>query len=235
MPRKAKSNVDVWLERETPHVRAALENASRHFDEHDALTVNTLEAIYGRESSFGILMRKRGIKGAAGHFHLEKKTAEAYGLTVTKDNDPRFDIDDASTVAARYLKDLDRMSSRPTTVADTVAIPIKNVVERKSFVLAAYNGGQGRIAKAQRFARQAGKDPRVWNDVKRFLEVAGATAAKAKEIREFLEKVLAYELEFSQKSSADKRAKAKKPKEAKYQCTDGRWRTIDDRPVMICG
>ena len=92
MPKK--SNVDVWLERETEHKKKALENASRYFDEIDNLTVNTLEAIYGQESSFGTEMRKRGIEGAAGHFHLEKDTAEDYGLTVTKENDQRFDIDD---------------------------------------------------------------------------------------------------------------------------------------------
>ena len=57
----------------------------------DVLTVNTLEAIYGQESSFGILRRSPGIGGAVGEFHIEKKTAERYGLIVTKDNDQRFD------------------------------------------------------------------------------------------------------------------------------------------------
>jgi hypothetical protein len=42
MPRK-RSDVDVWLERETPRIRRALESASRHFDINDKLTVNTLE------------------------------------------------------------------------------------------------------------------------------------------------------------------------------------------------
>ena len=65
MPRKQASNVDVWLQRETPRVRKALENASRHFDSDDNLTVNTLEAVYGKESSFGTQMRKRGSVGAA--------------------------------------------------------------------------------------------------------------------------------------------------------------------------
>lgn len=48
-----KSDVEVWLERETPRIRKALESASRHFDGNDDLTVNTLEAVYGQESSFG--------------------------------------------------------------------------------------------------------------------------------------------------------------------------------------
>lgn len=102
-----KSNVDQWLERETQHTRRALENASSYFDNKDVLTVNTLESIYGQESSFGIRRRTRGIKGAAGDFHLQKGTAERYHLIVSKENDQRFDIDYASIAAARYLKDLD--------------------------------------------------------------------------------------------------------------------------------
>ena len=66
---KNKTKVDIWLERETAHKREALENASRYFDDKDALTVNTLEAIYGQESSFGAQLRNRGMKGAAGEFH----------------------------------------------------------------------------------------------------------------------------------------------------------------------
>lgn len=45
MPRQRTSSVDVWLKRETLHVRRALESASRHFDADDNLTVNTLEAV----------------------------------------------------------------------------------------------------------------------------------------------------------------------------------------------
>src|SRR3989338_10631855 len=102
-----KSKVDAWLEKETSHKKKALENASRYFDSKDSLTVNTLESIYGQESSFGDNRRQRGIAGAAGDFQLEKNTAVRYGLVVTRENDQRFDVDDASRVAAQYLKDLD--------------------------------------------------------------------------------------------------------------------------------
>jgi hypothetical protein len=82
MPGQQNSDVDVWLKRETPRVRRALESASRHFDADDNLTVNTLESVYGQESSFGTpsQLRARGSVGAAGHFHLEKATAERYGF-----------------------------------------------------------------------------------------------------------------------------------------------------------
>ncbi len=83
MSTRKKTNVDSWIEDTTSRQGDALEESSRHFDEDDALTVNTLEAIYGQESSFGTKMRTRGMNGAAGHFQFEKKTAERLGLKVS--------------------------------------------------------------------------------------------------------------------------------------------------------
>jgi len=87
-----KNNVNSWLTEENrnkAYKRNALENASRNFDDNDALTVNTLEAIYGQESSFGnekILKNdKRGEVGAAGHFQIQKNVAEKHSKTkITK-------------------------------------------------------------------------------------------------------------------------------------------------------
>lgn len=235
MLRKSKSDVDVWVEKETEHKREAIENASRYFDDNDSLTVNTLEAVYGQESSFGAMQGKRGINGAAGHFMLKKATAEKYGLIVSNKNDQRFDIDYASSAAARYMKDINTMFSKKTILSRGVAtVPVKNVGERKKFVLAAYNGGQGRIARAQYLAKKAGKDPQLWNEVKEFLEKAGAGPDEAGEIRRYVENVPAYEIEFSEKSPADKNAKKKKGKSPGHRCTEGHWVTIDGRPVFIC-
>src|ERR1043165_4465831 len=98
------SNVDDWLAREKSHTNKALENASRQFDENDALDVNYLEAIYGAESGFGSDRRAHGANGAAGDFMLDKGTAGRYGLQTAHDNDQRFDVDDSSNAAASYLK-----------------------------------------------------------------------------------------------------------------------------------
>ena len=234
MAEKHPSNVDRWLERETPRVRKALESASRHFDTGDNLTVNTLEAVYAKESSFGTMLRDRGSAAAAGHFHFKPDTAKRYGLNVSKQNDQRFDIDYAASAAARYLKDLDTMFSerRTSKVPDTV--PVKSVSERKKFVLGAYNAGEGRIAAAQRRAEEAGKDPRLWSEVEKFLEGPETTKAKAHETRQFVETVPSYEVEFARKSPADKNVKSKEPRKGRRSCANGRWRTIDDRPVYIC-
>ncbi|MBU1895008.1 MAG: hypothetical protein KJ983_04260 [Candidatus Omnitrophica bacterium] len=42
-----KSNVDIWIKQETGHKQNALENASKHFDNKDTFSVNTLEAVLG--------------------------------------------------------------------------------------------------------------------------------------------------------------------------------------------
>ncbi len=235
MPSKQKPNVDVWLERETLRVRRALESASRHFDSDDNLTVNTLEAVYGRESSFGTLIGTRGSPEAAGHFQFEPPTARRYGLNVSRENDQRFDIDRVSSAAARYLKDLYKMFGQNTDLpGGRRTTAVKNLSERKKFFVGAFNAGEGRIAGAQRLAEQAGKNPRLWSDVREFIAEAGTTPAKERETKEYVEDILRYEAEFAIKSPADKNKKQKKPGKQQAWCTEGRWRTIDDRPVFIC-
>lgn len=223
---KRPSDVDVWLERETPRIRRALESASRYFDKNDQLTVNTLEAVYARENSFGILMGNRGSVDAAGHFQFKPKTAREYGLVVSKGNDQRFDIDRASSAAARYLKDLNTWFGKRTSLGKGLyTVPVKSISERKKFVLGAFNAGQGSVAGAQRRAERAGKNPQLWSDIAEYLSL---------EAQQYVEKVPVYEAEFAQKSPADKNRKKKGVRTAKYRCTDGHWRTIDDRPVFIC-
>ena len=166
---------------------------------------------------------------------MKQSTAREYGLIVTKTNDQRFDLDRSSSAAARYLKDLDTMFGKITTVRKgSMTIAVKNPAERKKFILAAYNGGQRRIADAQNLARNAGMNPQIWTDVINFLESAGATKDKTNEITQYVEKVQLYESEFSAKSSADKNVKQKEPKNRKRRCTEGHWVTIDERPVFIC-
>lgn len=235
MATKQASDVDVRLARETASARRALESASRYFDGNDNLTVNTLEAVYAQESSFGSDMGKRGSADASGHFQLRPDTAKRYGLNVSKNNDQRFNIDYASSAAARYLKDLDNMFGRKTNLGtgyDT--IPISSASERKKFTLGAYNAGEGRISHAQQLALSAVKNPRIWADVQKFLEAAGAKEDNAQEAREYLQKVPFYESKFASKSPANKNLKQKEPRKGNYRCTEGHWRTIDDRRVFIC-
>jgi len=236
MPKKP-SDVDIWIDREkkNEHIRQALENASTYFDHNDIMDVHTLEAVYAKESSFGDSLRTRGTIKAAGEFHFDKVTAERYGLTVSKENDQRFDIDYASIAAARYLKDIDYGFSKETILTAKVrTVPVADLVEREKFDLAAYNAGPTPIAKAQQLAQKAGKNPAVWDDVKTFLKAAGVKADKIIEIRNYVPKTLKYQAEFAKKSPADAKAKDRKIVKLKIQCTKGRWITKNHHHIFIC-
>ncbi len=232
--KKRGSKIKQWLKLETPHKREALERASYHFDKNDKLNVHTLEAIYGQESSFGKNRRKRGIKGAAGGFQLEKPTAERMGLLVSRKNDQRFDVDASSAAAAKYLKQLDHFFSKKTTLTKKLrTIAVSNPSERSKFAIAAYNAGEGRIAKAQQKAKDAKANPRKWKEVQKHLGAAGASSAKVEEIQTYVQTVKAYEKEFSKKSKANKKAKFKKPKGIKKSFLGGHWITLEGRHIFI--
>lgn len=75
-------------------------------------------------------------------------------------------------------------------VGDLKAIKVTDESELLNFVLAAYNGGAGRIATAQQLCKEAGDDPEKWDEVKNYLEDAGASSEKAEIIRKYVEQVI---------------------------------------------
>ncbi len=228
-------NVDVWVRGASLHQMKALETAARHFDKNDALDVHTLEALYGQESSFGVSRRHRGISGAAGDFQVEKKTAERLGLYVSKENDERFDVDKASNAGAQYLKLLDDCFRTETSLlVDLKTIPVSDAEERKLFSIAAYNAGEGTIAKAQQLTKQANFDPEKWHDVKKFLNQTGISVDKATEIREYVGIVIAFEQEFNEKSPNRKEKKLLKPMSAtRSHSKIGHWITKLKQHIFI--
>lgn len=225
-----KTNVNSWIKNRTPHQVKALENASKIFDEEDSLTVNSLEAIYGQETSFGDknFLGTRNSTKPSGHFQQKKDSAIEQGLKVDKNNDERFDIDTASIGAAKQLKQIDNIFRNGARIIGKLhAIAVLDGNERLKFTLAAYNNGQTRIARAQNFAKQDGKSETKWQDVQNYLAAAGASEAQIKEVLEYVEKILAYEKEFSEKSKANKKLKDKDPKKVSNDSGDGHWVTLD--------
>jgi hypothetical protein len=238
----AKNDVDKWIENRKPHQVKALEKASKVFDDKDNLSVNTLEAIYGKESSFGkeLYLNKspKGTAKPAGHFQQKKASANEQGLITNPKNDQRFDIDEASIGAAKQLKKLDTYFSKKTKLTNNIfTIGISDNATREIFTIASYNIGQCRIAKAQALAKEASKDPKNWNDVQEFLIPAGANKTQAKEVTQYVTKVLEYKKGFEKKSQANKKSKDKKLKnkasKASKSGNDGHWVTINDKPVLI--
>ena len=131
----SNKDVDSWIKNHYPkHDIKALEKASREFDDQDYLGVNTLEAIYGKETSFGTAksIGKRNSSGPAGKFQQQKKSA--IGILIEKGDDQRFDIDDSSISAARQLKSLDNLFSKKQNLGNGLfSIPVLDKNERKIF------------------------------------------------------------------------------------------------------
>ena len=71
-------------------------------------------------------------------------------------------------------------------------------------------------------------------DVQLFLEEAGSDPEKVTQIRQYVENVPKNEIEFADKSSADKKAKDKKINKPKHPCTSGHWITKDNHHIFIC-
>jgi hypothetical protein len=115
-----------------------------------------------------------------------------------------------------------------------VTAPVADILERKMFVLAAYNMGEGHVARAQQLSQRAGKDPARWDEVKGFLEAAGVKPRAAKDGRKYVDDVLGNEAEFANKSLADKKVKNKRPGKTTGTCTKGRWITKDHHHIFIC-
>jgi membrane-bound lytic murein transglycosylase MltF len=229
-----QADISPWLTRETPHVRRALETASRHFDKNDTMDVHTLEAVYGKESRFGQTRGKRNSDKPSGDFQIEKDLAKKMGLQVNATNDERFDVDPASAAAAKILKTSDNYFREGTSLQKGItAIPIEDAEERKKFNLAAYHAGDTRVITAQKLALQAGEDPTKWDNVKKYLEKAGEKKKLADQTCEYVNTVSQYEKTFDRKSKANVNSKYKKTKPIDPYPSGGHWITKDGRHILI--
>ena len=113
-----------------------------------------LASVSFQESRF--LTDRASGTGATGLMGLMPKTAEAFGLSADRINDPEMSI----KAACGFIKRLNRFFAS-----------IENKEERILFVLAAYNSGPGHVQDAQALAAKYGKDPQKWEDVEEYLKL----------------------------------------------------------------
>ena len=91
--------------------------------------------------------------GATGLMQLLPSTGEMYGVT------NMLSPSQSLRAGATYLNWLDGIWAKY----------VPDEEERRKFVLASYNAGQGHVLDARRLARKHGKDPERWEDVAHFL------------------------------------------------------------------
>lgn len=158
----------------TPSVPTELDNikeivttAGKYHGVDPSLTLAVAQA----ESSF-----RPDAVSSDGHYSkgvfqlLDSTASEMMQITDTQDEYDPFDVGMNSFLGVGYLRRLHDMFSEPTQLSSrTATIPAKDANELEKFAVAAFNAGQGRVARAQARALSIGKDPSVFSSIESFL------------------------------------------------------------------
>ncbi len=148
-----------------------------------AFKLAKLLGILGQESSFGT---KEDTEGPIrGPFQLSEAAVQDYN----QNNDPDVkwpddvdglnDLKTAAQVAAWYLASLLQQLTFNQPVG-----PTTDPEEANKLAVAAYNAGIGKLREAQKKAKEAGKDPHKWDDIKEHMPL---------ETRGYVDNVKGYE------------------------------------------
>jgi len=156
-----------------------------------AFRTTKLLAMLAIESSFGTNLGTS--EKYVGPYQLSSKVFASYNSH--NDPDVKFpddakDLKVASQVAGWYLASL--LQQLTWNVQSMGLGPIADSAEANKFALAAYNGGLGTINKARKSAKDKGKNPDKWEDVKDSLP-ADISDDKKAEIKGYVEKANKYE------------------------------------------
>jgi soluble lytic murein transglycosylase-like protein len=124
---------------------------------------------------------------SVGTFQVTATTAAEMRRRIAAGRVPRPAGGDDVALGVGYLRYLDDLFARRAVLARGLATtPVADGDERRRFAVAAYNAGEGRVARAQAAAAAAGGDPTRFDDVRRYLP--GGT-------RTYVDRVLAFRTE----------------------------------------
>lgn len=124
-----------------------------------------------------------------GLFQLIDKTGERFHrmLGLQGKYDP-FNVRQNIRIGVNYLKYLDSIFAKDTVLTTqlrTIAVP--DPYQRKYFSIAAYNAGEGRVARAQQLAKADGKDPGIFKNIEKYLPYQ--TRMYVNKVERFIEKL----------------------------------------------
>jgi membrane-bound lytic murein transglycosylase F len=169
-------SIDSWFKSSEPNKRQA-QLLKRYFEmSKDNYTVYSIDLSRGKISPYDDLFKKyaktigwdwrliaaQGFAeshfdttvvswaGARGIMQIMPQTAEAYGLSMDHITDPEANISTAVKIIGDLEKSLKRYISDP--------------IERRKFILAAYNSGIAHVYDAIALAEKHGKDPEKWDN-----------------------------------------------------------------------
>src|SRR5689334_2803668 len=107
---------------------------------------------------------------SVGTFQMTAATATEMRQKIARGAVARPSGPDDVALGVGYLRYLDRAFAKRAQLARGLAtVPVADASERKQFAVAAFNAGEGRVARAQAQAAAYGGDPTKFADVKRYL------------------------------------------------------------------
>ncbi|MBP9838099.1 MAG: transglycosylase SLT domain-containing protein [Proteobacteria bacterium] len=131
-------------------------------------------AIAEVESNFDIDAVSRDGHNSKGIFQLLDSTGNQMKSIsgVSEKYDP-FDPAQNTYLGMGYLRRLHDLFSEQNVLAGSLKTkPVNSADELEKFAIAAYNSGEGTVARAQASAKQLGKDPSDYNSIEQFLPLS---------------------------------------------------------------
>jgi soluble lytic murein transglycosylase-like protein len=152
-----------------PHAKAALAAAIRTAAGSASVEPALSVAVARAESNLD--PRARSIDGkSVGTFQMTAATAAEMRRKIAAGTIARPPGSDDVALGVGYLRYLDGVFTRRAQLARGLAtVPVADTGERKLFAVAAFNAGEGRVARAQALAAAHGGDPTRFADVRPYL------------------------------------------------------------------
>ena len=146
-------------------LKAAIREASATAGVEPALSV----AVARAESSLNPQARSPDGQ-SMGTFQVTRATAAEMRRKIAAGTVPRPPGSDDVALGVGYLRYLHDLFGRSAKLSKSLTtVPVTDDTQRRLFAVAAFNAGEGSVARAQAKAAAAGADPTQFADVRRFL------------------------------------------------------------------
>jgi len=162
-----RDSLDLWYDRNVRHI-SRYDEYFRRYGDSIGWDWKLLAAIGYVESRF----RNVSCPSGLGVMQLSGVTARRFGAPGAMVRNPEYNI----RAAARFISYMDCRYS-----------DIDDESERRKFIIAAYNSGMKPVATARSRARQAGRNPDAWDDVKPYFHNNHAKRYQKKILKKYEE------------------------------------------------